>query len=242
MKPGAAANWIVTKSSRSLKLQKRLLHDLLSIKNFVPRETAGCCCCCYLHSSSIFPRVSAAFCFQERRRRRCCRGIHRPERREEWWFRECERRGSRKWCQGAAAASCEDQEEETTLRFGCFVPVHSLSPPLSKLQLFNNETVSLHNPSVSLSPPCISLTIIFFKEFIVELGTLYPWRHARFMVKEILIHVWESGNELQTTDCISEIQPPQRSQTIFLNLGKLNPQVVKERDGEGSWRRPELQP
>ncbi len=43
MKPGAAANWIVTKSSKSLKLQKRLLHDLLSITNFVPRETAGCC-------------------------------------------------------------------------------------------------------------------------------------------------------------------------------------------------------
>ncbi len=50
MKPGAA---IVTKNSQSLKLQKRLLHDLLSITNFVPRETAGCCCC-YLHSSSIF--------------------------------------------------------------------------------------------------------------------------------------------------------------------------------------------
>jgi hypothetical protein len=43
VKPGAAANWIVTKSSQSLKLQKRLLHDLLSITNFVPRETAGCC-------------------------------------------------------------------------------------------------------------------------------------------------------------------------------------------------------
>jgi hypothetical protein len=55
------------------------------------------------------------------------------------------------------------------------------------------------------------------------------------MVKEIFIHVPACGNELQTTGCISEIQPPQRSQTIFLNLGKLNPQVVKEGDGEGSW-------
>jgi hypothetical protein len=54
------------------------------------------------------------------------------------------------------------------------------------------------------------------------------------MVKEISIHVPACGNELQTTDCISEIQSPQRSQTIFFNLGKLNPQVVKERDGEGS--------
>jgi hypothetical protein len=26
-----------------LKLQKRLLHDLLSITNFVRRETVGCC-------------------------------------------------------------------------------------------------------------------------------------------------------------------------------------------------------
>jgi len=43
VKPGAAPNWIVTKRSQSLKLQKRLLHDLLSITNFVPRETAGCC-------------------------------------------------------------------------------------------------------------------------------------------------------------------------------------------------------